>query len=282
MSSSFEEQMETLGGADLPGDDLAKAHVKGHTRKDGVYIKPHERDTGNAAPTVAPHHHPRAGEKDEPVEVKNPSHASAPSTWHSPDAVATFVPDGDAPLSINGIALREWRDHPQTAEGWDYVEGVDDELDEPAFHLPPGKKAASGVVIEESDGRVWLIAPTNQFGGYEASFPKGTAEPELSLQANAIKECFEESGLQVEIVGFIGDFSRTTSVARMYRARRVGGTPIAMGWESQAVHLVPKGHLYEHLNMWPDHALAESIGAGPSPVQPSTSKVTPSNQKRLF
>lgn len=250
--------------------DLSKAHIKGYSRKDGTYVKPHERDTGMPAEPAKPvHHHPRVGDNGQPVVVKEPSHASAPSTWHNPDAVATFVPDGDVPASLNGIPLRAWKDHPTTTEGWDYVDGVNDELWEPAFILPDGKKAASGVVIEEPDGRVWLVAPTNQFGGYQASFPKGTEEPGLSLQANAIKEAFEETGLKVEITGFIGDFERTTSVARLYRAKRVGGTPTAMGWESQAVHLVPKGMLYDHLNMWTDHSIAETIGAGPAPKKPA-------------
>ena len=265
-------------------EDLAKAHIPGYSRKDGVYVKPHERDDGHVAVPAPVHHHPKLGEKGELVEVKKPSHASAPSTWHSPDAVATFVPGGDVPLSLHGIPFQAWRDHPQTPEGWDYVDGQKDDLVEPAFHLPPGKKAASGVVIEEADGRVWLIHPTNQFGGYEASFPKGTAEPDLSLQANAIKEAFEESGLKIEITGFIGDFARTTSVARLYRAKRVGGTPTAAGWESQAVSLVPKGHLYEYLNMWSDHKAAEGIGAGPAPAIPEKLKVSwpKSKQPNLF
>lgn len=245
---------------------LAKSHIKGYTRKDGTYVRPHDR-AGEAAEHV-PHHHPRTDHEGKPVVIHKPSHASAPSTWHNPDSVATFVPDGDVPLSINGVKLQPWRDHPQTEEGWDYVEGQMEDLDEPAFKIGAGKHAASGVIIEEPDGRVWLIAPTNKFGGYEASFPKGTAEPGLSLQANAIKEAFEESGLKVEITGFIGDYERTTSVCRMYRARRVGGTPVSMGWESQAVHLVPKGHLYEHLNGWADHPIAEGIGAGPAPKKP--------------
>lgn len=246
---------------------LAKARVRGFTRKNGVYVRPHDRRTAPAAkPLAAPvHHHPRLGEKGEQVVVESPTRASHQSTWHSPSSVATFVPDGDTPPSLNGVPMARWRDHPTTTEGWDYVDGTDEDLDEPPLHLPPGKKLASGVVIEEPDGRVWLIAPTNGFGGYEASFPKGTAEPELSLQANAIKECWEETGLKVEITGFVGDFPRTTSIARMYRARRVGGTPAAMGWESQALHLVPKTKLYDYLNMWSDHPVAESIGAGESP-----------------
>lgn len=264
----------------LDHDDLAKAHVKGYSRKDGTYVRPHDRaDEEHHAEPKPVHHHPRLGENGKPVQIHQPSHASSHTTWHSPDAVATFVPDGDVPASLNGVALRAWKDHPRTVEGWDYVDGVNDEIWEPAFHLPPGKKAASGVIIEEPDGRVWLVHPTNQFGGYHASFPKGTAEPELSLQANAIKEAFEETGLKVEITGFVGDFERTTSVARLYRAKRVGGTPTAMGWESQAVSLVPKGLLYEHLNMWPDHAPAESVGAGPAPEKP---KPAPGKSGSLF
>lgn len=246
--------------------ELAKAHVKGYSKRDGTYVAPHERRGEAAAPqSVA---HPRLGEKGEEVMIHRPTHGSMPSTWHHPDAVATFVPEGDVPASLNGVPVRQWRDHPKTTEGWDYYEGVNDDLEEPPFHLPAGKKAASGVVIEEPDGRVWLIHPTNQFGGYHASFPKGTAEPELSLQANAIKETFEEAGLKIEITGFIGDFQRTTSVARMYRAKRVGGDPTRCGWESQAVSLVPKAKLYDLLNMWSDHGIAESIGAGTAPKQP--------------
>lgn len=261
-------------------EDILKAHVKGYSKKDGTFVRPHER-SGEPGHTShpEPHHHPQLGENGKPVVIQRPTHASAPSTWHNPDAVATFVPNGDVPASLNGVPLRQWKDHPTTVEGWDFVDGINDELWEPAFILPPGKKAAAGVIIEEPDGRVWLVAPTNQFGGYHASFPKGTEEPELSLQANAIKEAFEETGLKVEITGVVGDFERTTSVARLYRAKRVGGTPVAMGWESQAVHLVPKGMLYEYLNMWTDHGAAEAVGAGPAPEPPPKKK--PSTGKLL-
>ena len=71
--------------------------------------------------------------------------------------------------------------------------------------------------------------------------------------------------MKVEITGYIDDIDRTTLVARVYCARRVGGAPTAMGWESQAVHLVPKNRLYDHLNMHPDHAIADIIAAGKKP-----------------
>ena len=253
-------------------EDLAKAHVKGHVR-DGHYVQPYDRGGSSAPPGAV--HHPHKDHKGQPVLIKTPHHPSAPSTWDSPDAVATFVPHGDVPASLNGVPLRVWRDAPSTSAGWDYVDGIMDDLDEPPLVSKPGKSFGAGVIIEEPDGRVWVCAPTNQFGGYKATFPKGTAEPELSLQANAIKEAFEETGLKIAITGFIGDFDRTTSVARMYRAKRVGGTPIAMGWESQAVHLAPRDHLYDLLNGWADHPVAEAIGAGPAPKKPEPPKKSP-------
>lgn len=275
---------------------LVKARVKGYSKRDGTYVKPHQRDDRPAAakqaggtqvrkPTETDeilHHHPRMGENGEPVVVKNPSHASAPSTWHNPKAVATFVPDGDVPTSLNGVPLRAWKDHPRTDEGWEYADGINHDLWEPAFILPPGKKAAAGVVVEEPDGRCWIISPTNQFGNYHSTFPKGTADPGMSLQATALKECFEEAGLKVEITGFIADIERTTSMARFYRAKRVSGDPTKCGWESQSVSLIPKELLYQHLNMHTDHGLAELIGAGPAPEKPSKTEVNQSNQERLL
>jgi 8-oxo-dGTP pyrophosphatase MutT (NUDIX family) len=141
---------------------------------------------------------------------------------------------------------------------------------------------ASGVVIEEKDGRVWLIHPTNAYGGYEASFPKGGVEKGLSLQASACKEAWEESGLKVRITGFLMDVERTTSKARFYRAERVGGDPTDCGWESEAVSLVPRSHLYDLLNMHTDHGIAEAVGAGPAPKKPDPKPGKWSGSKSLF
>lgn len=246
---------------------VLKAHVKGHMRG-SHYVRPYERQGGPSHPD--PSHHPEPDHTGKPVLIKRPSHPSAPSTWDNPDAVATFVPGGDCPARLSGVSLTRWKDHPTTAEGWDYCDGVNDDLDEPPLVPKPGKSIGAGVVVEEKDGRVWVVHPTNQFGGYVKTWPKGTAEAGLSLQGNALKECFEELGLQVEITGFLGDFERTTSVARFYRARRIGGDPTAMGWESQAVSLIPKDMLYEHLNGWADFPIAEAIGAGPAPKKTET------------
>lgn len=266
---------------------LLKAHVKPHTRRDGVFVHGYERhDAGKHGKTQAGQKkplkpaplpksarpHPEADDHGENVMIHQPSKPTPPQTWFDPHAVATFVPGGEVPAELNGVPFAPWTDHPTTEEGWEYLPEVDDNLDEPAFHVPDGKKVSAGVVIEEPDGRVWLTAPTNQFGNYQASFPKGTAEPEMSLQATALKEVFEETGLKVKITGFLGDYTRTTSVARIYRGVRVGGTPTAMGWESQAIHLAPKDRLYGLLNMGSDHPIAHAIGAGEPPPVPEVAQ----------
>ncbi len=136
------------------------------------------------------------------------------------------MPDGPVPDELNGIALSPWVYHPRTTEGWDYVDGLNDEIEEPMEI--GGKKPAAGAVILEPDGRVWLVHPTNQFGGYQATFPKGRVDGGLSLQASAIRECWEEAGLQVRLTGWLGDFDRTTTRTRLYLAKRIGGSPAAM------------------------------------------------------
>ena len=278
-------------------EELTKAHNKGYVKKDGTYVAPFDDKRSSAFPNEksapakwsasgqpslfggsgfshgakkssqpyakesAPKvYHPAKGDNGEAVGIHSPSSPTPQSSWLDPDEVATFVPGGDVPLHLHGVRFAPWRDHPKTDDGWDYVDGQMDDLDEPPMKLPVGKTAASGVIIEEPDGRVWIVHPTNKFAGYRATFPKGGAEEELSLQANAIKECFEEAGLKVEISGFLGDFERSTSVARYYRAKRVGGTPVGMGWESQAVSLVPKDKLLDMLNSNVDHPIANALG----------------------
>lgn len=234
--------------------ELTKAHVKGYTRKDGTFVKPHQR-----AGDVEAVEHPRKNDRGQSVTIHHPHRASSKAAWSDPEQAATFVPDGDVPLSLNGVPLTPWRDYPRTVEGWDYVGGVNHELDEPPLPDTGGKYLAAGVIIEEPDGRVWIVHPTNAYGGYQATWPKGGHDDRISLQATAIKEAFEESGLRVQITGIVGDFERTTSVARFYRAVRAGGSPAHAGWETQAVTLCPKDELYNYLNMNADHAIIDKL-----------------------
>lgn len=203
--------------------------------------------------------HPRPGDKGEKVGIYHPHKESDAASWSDPEATATVVAGGDAPAELHGIPFKSWADAPTTLEQWADVPGQNDEVPEPDFECPDKLEPAAGVVIEEEDGRVWLVSPTNAFGGYRNTFPKGRADDGLHLQAVAIKEAYEESGLQVEITGFVGDFPRSQTYTRIYRARRVGGTPKDMGWESQAVRLAPKGALHLLLNGPADQPVRKAL-----------------------
>jgi 8-oxo-dGTP pyrophosphatase MutT (NUDIX family) len=211
--------------------------------------------------------HPRLDDNGKVVAIHRPSRPSALEAFADPEQIAAVVPDGKAPAAVNGILLAAWSTAPSSPLEWAKVAGQIG-IDEPPMQPKPGKKLSAGVVAVEPDGRFWLVAPTNAFGGYQATFPKGTLDAGLSPQATAIKEAFEESGLQVEITGWLGDFERTTSVTRYYFARRVGGNPAAMGWESQSVMLVPKDKLYSVLNHPKDHELLTEIAAKTSGISP--------------
>jgi 8-oxo-dGTP pyrophosphatase MutT (NUDIX family) len=203
-------------------------------------------------------YHPHPNDDGQPVLLKHPSTPTPLSAWSDPATAATVIPGGALPPGLNGIAFAPWRAAPTTNEGWN---GVPGQLacDEPPFAVVPGKAPAAGVVIEEADGRIWLVAPSNAFGGYRATFPKGRVDGGVNLQACAIREAFEETGLQVRITGWLADSNRTLTCTRYYRAVRTGGTPADMGWESQAVHLVPRAALGTFLANPNDQPLLQAL-----------------------
>lgn len=203
-------------------------------------------------------YHPRRKDCGARVELHQPSKNSPLPTWAQPDAVACVTPDGPMPQEINGIAVSPWLGAPENNAGWEHLASAS-VFDEPPFEPRPGLKRAAGAVIEEPDGRVWVVSPSNAFGGYQATFPKGTVEGGMSLKATAIKEAFEEAGLWIELSGHLLDAVRTTSITRYYGARRVGGHPAAMCWETQAVHLAPRCTLPDLLTHPSDQALIELL-----------------------
>jgi 8-oxo-dGTP pyrophosphatase MutT (NUDIX family)/DNA-binding transcriptional regulator YiaG len=131
------------------------------------------------------------------------------------------------------------------------------DFEEPPFDAE-GSEPAAGAVVVEPDGRLWLVSPTNEYGGYKSTFPKGKAHG-MSLKATALKEVFEEAGLRVELFSHLVDVTKTTSRTRYYLARRTGGNPAAMCWEVQAVHLVPLETAKELLNQPVDHQVIDAL-----------------------
>jgi len=176
------------------------------------------------------------------------------ANWADASAIAVVIPGGAMPQAVNGIPIAhgaihdgQWKEMAQSIP-----------ISEPEFVGVPGKKKSAGVIIRERDGRVWLVAPTNAFGGYKATFPKGRLDGRTPKEA-ALVEAFEETGLIVRLVRHLVDVPRTTTVTRYYLAERVAGNPSNMGWESQAVMLVPETRLHEILNHPKDHAIVEAL-----------------------
>lgn len=212
---------------------------------------------GKPAKASGPTYHPRRNDHGRRVMIQHPSVPTSVSAWTNPDAVACVVPDGPMPVELHGIAFASWMDAPTQASGWEAI-AAQHAVDEPAFDAPPGYKKAAGVVMREPDGRIWLVAPSNAFGGYEATFPKGTMEGH-SAQATALVEVFEEAGLRVRLLRHLVDVKRTQSYTRYYLAERIGGNPADMGWETQAVMLVPAAQLGKVASHPNDAAILEAL-----------------------
>jgi 8-oxo-dGTP pyrophosphatase MutT (NUDIX family) len=201
--------------------------------------------------------HPRNDNHGAPVSIKHPHTPSPSSSWTDPLQIATAVPGATLPVTLNGIAQESWTGAPKDRAGWMHLCQTN-KIDEPPFD-PMGKNPSAGTVILEADGRVWLVAPTNQFGGYQATFPKGHVSSGMNFQATAVKETFEEAGLRVKLTAHLIDVTRSTTRTRYYLARRVGGNPADMDWESQAVLLAPMDLLHEILKTPYDQAVIEAL-----------------------
>jgi hypothetical protein len=190
--------------------------------------------------------HPRKNDEGLSVRLRQPTLPTDASAWLDAGAVARVVPDGPMPAMLNGLPFPPWKEAPDDAAAWEMLASVMP-VDEPPFDAPKGFKNAAGVVVREPDGRVWVVAPSNAFGGYQATFPKGGMDGK-STKATALVEAFEESGLRVRLNEFLVDVQRSTSYTRYFLGERVGGNPADMGWESQAVMLVPVALLTQVLN----------------------------------
>ncbi|HZW12395.1 MAG TPA: NUDIX hydrolase [Noviherbaspirillum sp.] len=196
------------------------------------------------------------------MAITVPSRRTAWADWFDAGAIATAVPGGPVPPLLYGVSLTVWEAAPCDNAGWEAL-AQHYQFPEPPFCATPGKGLASGTVAIEPDGRVWIVSPTNRFGGYCHTFPKGKIEQgmPLSLKANALKETYEETGLQVELLSFLTDVTRTTSTTRYYLARRIAGSPADMGWESQAVHMATVESLRELLKNPNDRQVVAALYA---------------------
>lgn len=188
--------------------------------------------------------HPRKNDQGRSVCIARPTQPSASATWHDPNSIAVFTPESPTPDLLNGVSLSQVTTPLAHSDWLALVSAIGDE---PSPLTKPGKRPSAGVVIVETDGRVWACEPTNHYAGYDLTFPKGTVEADWSLAATAAREAFEETGLLVKIEKFLVDVERSASRARYYLGTRRGGTPAAMGWEMQSVRLIPQMSLNKEI-----------------------------------
>ena len=214
--------------------------------------------SADEAERPTPQLHPRPDDLGQEVAIESPTQPSDPSTWVDAAATAVFVPDGAYPGALNGTAMTPWQP-PTTLEGWQTVAGQNANVVDPASDA---KVKKAGVVIVEPDGRVWIIESTNHFTGAR-TFPKGSVDDGLSLQATAIKEAYEETGLHVELLAHLTDWKSPKSKAktRYYLARRIGGTPAAMGWETQGAFLIPRDSLADTVRTARDRQVVRALSS---------------------
>ncbi len=265
-SPSFQELLRQLEAQDEEHDPEDDGSEEEHWEdREDEEVECEEMREENEIPQPGPPLHPRLNDHGAPVRLTCPSTPTPQWTWRDTGSIATVIPDGPMPAALGGIAFETLKNIPRDGQGWETL-AQRSPVSEPAFSPPPGKKAAAGVVIIEEDGRVWSVAPSNGFGGYSITFPKGTRDTGISLQATALREACEEAGLGVTLTGFLTDVSRSTSHTRYYLARRNGGNPADMGWESQAVILAPASELASLLTHANDKpilaALAKHLASG--------------------
>ncbi len=219
--------------------------------------------SAKAVAPAGPIYHLRRDEYGGRVQIKQPSTPTPLAAWTDPTTSACITPDGPMPDELNGIALTSWYGVPTNPAGWETL-AAQQQIVEPAFDAPPGYKKAAGVALREPDGCVWLVVPSNSSGNYRVTFPKGTMDGK-SAQATALVEAFEESGLQVRLLRYLVDVKRTQSYTRYYLAERIAGNPADMGWESQAVLLVPQADLKRFLDSPYDQAIVDKLGTNQEP-----------------
>jgi 8-oxo-dGTP pyrophosphatase MutT (NUDIX family) len=190
------------------------------------------------------------------ISIDRPDEPTPPECWTDPTAAAIFVPYGAAPESLNGVAVMSWQ-----WQECDDETAFRDRADDPAFARPRDLRASAGVVVVEPDDRIWLIWPSHESGTNRWSFPKGKVEDGDSLRATAVREAWEESGLHVAPGRFLIDIRRSSSgtYARYFLARRVGGSPLDMGSESEAVMLSPRRDLRKLVTSTYDQPIVEAI-----------------------
>jgi ADP-ribose pyrophosphatase YjhB (NUDIX family) len=257
-----------LGGGEKAGPDKPASALSKWLGS--WYSKPGQQSPGEAlaamqkkpAPSTAPAHgkpyNPHKWEPQNELDWHKPFVEPKPYVEPpDPKGVDAFRPETDEDERESGVNGIGFAKHPVKLD-YSRIKDVPGLDDEPLPELKPWMHVATGAVIKEADGRIWVVAPKNGWAGYDNTFPKGTVDDEdgLSLQQSAHREVFEESGLRIRLTGHVGDFASDQSLTRYYLAERVGGSPYHHdGKETAAVKLATPEQLRAMLNKTRDRKI---------------------------
>jgi ADP-ribose pyrophosphatase YjhB (NUDIX family) len=185
------------------------------------------------------------------------------STEVSPDGGFSIGKKGQ-PFSMHVVGSEVGLPSATLPEGW---ESPPDVPQPPMAALPPShKRVSAGIVVivpatssftlgnaihHSQVSMVVLSRPIGDFMGYSYLLPKGTVEEGEGLAAAAVREVFEETGLTVRPVAFLGDYKGVEAVTRMFIGFVTGGAPGKANKpeETDGVALKPLGSNYT-LESW--------------------------------
>lgn len=222
--------------------------------------------------------HPKKLKKDDGTEEPMPiGYPTSPTTDRlNPAKIAVFPVEGVITPEECAVAGREkWDAAPKNDSGW--IDHVRQSRSMKPVALPSSSAqmpTRAAVAIICPDNRIVVAEPSNHWfnarsfamGGVDDSLrqelrsryqppanatqlPDWRAVQEEALRITAVKEAYEETGLQVELTDFIGDYrvaNKATHLGvtyRLFMGRAVGGSVSDMGAESQSVSLVPVDQL---------------------------------------
>ena len=196
------------------------------------------------------------------------------TSLHNP--ITMFPSDMVGSGELNGVELAPWRNHPADPTRWELPDMIN-----PSFTEPPleedGLLLAAGAVIVEPDHRVWVMHRNEPFNAACVGVPSARKDPNISLQATAIRETWEKTGLQIRIIGWLGDFDEEVTRTRYYLAARVGGTPGSCGWERPTMSLVALDALLQYPALRVNSTEAKCLVALQNVLNISPDRSTPSS-----
>jgi ADP-ribose pyrophosphatase YjhB (NUDIX family) len=89
---------------------------------------------------------------------------------------------------------------------------------DPRAPKPTNRKASASVVVRDEDGRVLLLRRTDNDLW---TIPTGAVKRGETVAEAAVRECREETGLEVEITGIVGVFSTPDHVIAYIKGNKV-------------------------------------------------------------